>query len=224
MTDTASAPPTSTGSAPSQAVETPKQPQAAAAPAPVESKQPPAETKDAGPSHEDLVKMLDAKDEGEQKPSEPVKYEWKAPEGVTYEPGLLDVFELAAQELGLPQDKAQAVLDKVHEAVAKQTAERFADYEKQWTRSLFDDPTYGAGQPEKFKRANAAANRAIEAFWPKEHAKDLEGAMRMHPGLRKALRSAGERLMSDRLVQGKPVTPEPPVNRATRFFADAKVK
>ena len=224
MTAVASAQPSSPASSTPPVAEAPKTaPVAAPSPAaPAEAKAPEAK-KDAGPSHDELVKMLDTKDEGEAAPAEPIAYEWKAPEGVTYDQGLLDVFEVAAQELQLPQDKAQALLDKVHETVAKQQVERFQEYEKQWTRSLFDDPAYGDGQPEKFKRANAAANRAIEAFWPKEHAKDLEGAMRMHPGLRKALRAAGERLMSDRLVQGKPVTPEPPVNRAKRFFDGAKV-
>lgn len=223
MTAVASVPPTSPASATPPVAEQPKAaPVAAPAPAaPAEAK--PAEAKkDAGPSHDELVKMIDAKDEGEAAPAEPVKYEWKAPEGVTYEQGLLDVFELAAKELQLPQDKAQAVLDKVHEAVAKQTVERFQEYEKQWTRSLFDDPTYGDGQPEKFKRANAIVNRALEAFWPKEHAKEIEGAMRMNPALRKAFHAVGVKTMPDRLFQGKPVTPEPPKDRAKSFYDSAK--
>lgn len=227
MTDTASAQPTSQASATPPVAEPQKALQTASTEkvAPDSGKTDAAEPKkDAGPSHEDLVKMLDAKDEpGEPaEPAEPIKYEWKAPEGVTYEPGLIEVFEAAAQELQLPQDKAQAVLDKVHEAIAKQQVARFEQYEKQWTRSLFEDKDYGDGQPEKFKRANAVANRAFEAFWPKEHAKELEGAMRMFPALRKAFHAVGLKTMPDRLFQGKPVTPEPPKDRAKKFYDTAK--
>lgn len=68
-------------------------------------------------------------DDGQKKPDEPKgapeQYaEFKAPEGVTFDTGVIGEFSKAAKELDLPQDKAQQLLDRMGPVMVARSAER----------------------------------------------------------------------------------------------------
>lgn len=92
--------------------------------------------------------IADAKGEA---PTEPVKAaEFKVPDGATFGPKALGAFQATVTELGLPADKAQALLDKVLPASAAEAAElakqQIVEVEKKWADEFRADKDIGGAK------------------------------------------------------------------------------
>lgn len=185
---------------------------AAAAPKPVETK--PMEKARPEPQAASLLEeqpeaMAEPKAETAAKPEEPVregapeKYEWKPPEGVTFDPDMLAKFEKAMRAADVPQAQANEVLGLgASWQLAYQNAEMAALRERAdaWRKESEADPDIGGSKMRETAKAIRAYLQDENVLGP-DGAKDLlavlnETGLANHRGLLKAL-SIGARLNSE---------------------------
>ena len=74
--------------------------------------------------------------EQEKKPEgAPESYDFKAPEGVSFDEGVIGAFSEVAKDLNLPQDAAQKVLDKMAPVIQARQMEQFEAARNQWAEA-----------------------------------------------------------------------------------------
>ena len=129
----------------------PKQPDPAVATPPADSKDAPK--KDAKP---ETPAPLLATDDPAEGSAAPETYEFKAPDGKTYDPTTLALYEVIARDIGLPQDKAQATLDRVVPAIEEKLAAANSDRLQKMAEEVRAHPTLGG--------ANLKAGRLAAAL------------------------------------------------------------
>lgn len=131
----------------------------------------------------------------------PEKYEpFKAPEGVTLDAPVITAFEATAKELGLSQDKAQALIDKVAPAMHKQTVEAVAQVRADMLAAAQADKEIGG---DNFVDSVATAKLAMDAYFAPSFVKFLnESGLGNHPEMIRGLRKAGIPLRPDGWVSG----------------------
>ena len=139
----------------------------------------------------------------------PEKYEFKAPEGTEFDPGILSAFEGAAKEADLSQDAAQKVLDKMAPALAERQAAQIQAVHTQWTEASKADKEFG---DEKLKENLGVAKKTLDEFDPIPAGEkttplrtllDTTG-LGNHPEVLRLLYRAGKAISEDKFVGGKP--------------------
>lgn len=159
---------TATPTPPPTATPTPSAstPPVQAPPAPADAPKP-AETpkaSDAKPAETPRASLIaDAKGEA---PAEPAKaVEFKIPDGTAFGPKALGEFKSAVDALGIPADKAQALLDKVLPASAAEAAEsakkQIAEVEQKWADEFRADKVIGGA---KFDASMKKIGYVIDKF------------------------------------------------------------
>ena len=131
----------------------------------------------------------------------PEKYEaFAVPDGVVIDAPTMQAFEASARELGLPQDKAQALIDKVAPAMKAQGEAAFATMKTDMLAAAKADAEIGG---EKFDESVATAKLAIETYFTPNFAKFLnESGLGNHPEMIRGLRKAGLPLKQDGHIAG----------------------
>lgn len=147
------------------------------------------------------------------KPTAPEQYEFKAPEGVKLDDAVVAEFSAVAKELGLPQDAAQKVIDKLAPKIAAQNAQAFEAAIKSasdsWINAAKSDKEFGG---EKLSENLAVAKKALDRFGTPELRK-LLGAydpttnpqgtgLGNHPEIIRAFTRAGRAISEDKFVAG----------------------
>ena len=136
----------------------------------------------------------------------PEKYDFKVPEGVVLEADVLSEFEKVAKEdLKLPQDKAQKLIDvavKHANALAEKQRKMWDDTRKAWAEEIKTDAEYGGA---KFGETIERAQRTITRFFGPKFSEFLDSTgygdnAELIRGLAKIDRVTGE----DKVVDGKP--------------------
>lgn len=147
-----------------------------------------------------------AKTEGGQQQQEkkpegaPEKYEFKAPEGVTFDPAVIGAFSEVAKELNLPQDQAQKVLDKMAPVIAARQVEQLQAARIEWAEAAKVDKEFGG---EKLAENLAVAKKALNAFGTPELRMLLEeSGLGNHPEVIRVFYRAGKVISEDRFVAG----------------------
>jgi hypothetical protein len=143
------------------------------------------------------------KTEGEQANPQgtPEAYEFKAPEGRQFDPKVLEGFSEAAKELNLPQEAAQAILDKIAPALAAKQEEALANVREQWQNDSKADKEFGG---DKLTENLALAKKAIDTFGTPELRTLLdETGLGNHPELIRAFVRAGKAISEDGFVPGR---------------------
>lgn len=142
----------------------------------------------------------------EQKPVEAkaVSYEFKAPEGMSWDPAAVKVFGEVSREVGLSQDAAQKVLDKIAPVLAERQSQRIEELKQQTVASWADqaraDKEIGG---DKLTANLAIAKKAVERFGTPELSRLLnETGLGNHPELIRAFWKAGQAISEDRFVAG----------------------
>lgn len=149
-------------------------------------------------------------DDGQKKPDEPKgapeQYaEFKAPEGVTFDTGVIGEFSKAAKELDLPQDKAQQLLDRMGPVMVARSAERLIAARQEWVGQVQADKEIGG---DKLPENLAAAKKALDTFGtPELRTLLIETGLGDHPEMIRAFVRAGKAISEDTLAVGgkKPV-------------------
>ena len=154
----------------------------------------------------------------------PIEYEFKLPDGLKLDEEILGQFKAQAQELKLPADKAQALVDmgtksvqKVMESVIEADKARRAG----WAAEAEADPEFGG---PKFKENLAVAKGAIEQLSPELNGFLDETGLGNHPKMIQFAFKVGKLLKQDGLVLGNPGdTPKPKAtDHAKRLYPDLK--
>ncbi len=147
----------------------------------------------------------------------PEKYEFKFPEGVAVDAGLLGKFEPLAKEWGLTQAKAQQLIDLYAansvDIVAKQEAALEAQ-RKEWREAV---------QAEKGSAENIGlANKALAHFAkadPKVNDLFKGSWLGDHPSVIKVLAEAGKLLLEHKMIDGRSEdAPAAPVSMANAMY------
>lgn len=134
----------------------------------------------------------------------PESYEFKAPEGITLDAAVIGEFSTVAKELGLTQDAAQSIVEKlapkIAERTAAQQAEAFANYRAELATQAKADKEFGG---DKFDANLAVAKKALNAFGTPELHKLLnDSGLGDHPEIIRAFYRAGKSISEDSFVPG----------------------
>lgn len=152
--------------------------------------------------------------ETETKPDgPPERYEFAAPEGQSYTPSVIEAYSEVAKEIGLTQESAQKVLDRVSPAmVAAQQAQLAAAF-KQWETDARADQEIGG---DKFDANLGIANKALDDLGTPELRGLLkESGLGSHPEVLRFFYRAGKAISEDTRVVtgGQRATPPDPAKR-----------
>jgi hypothetical protein len=145
--------------------------------------------------------------EGEQaKPQgAPEKYEFKAPEGTTFDDAALGAYSEVAKELNLSQEAAQKVIDKVAPVIQARQAEQIEAMRTAWAQSAMSDKEFGG---DKLPENIATAKKALETFGTPGLTNLLnETGLGNHPEVIRAFYRAGKAISEDKFVGGKGAPP-----------------
>ncbi|MEC5161716.1 MULTISPECIES: hypothetical protein [unclassified Janthinobacterium] len=142
----------------------------------------------------------DAAPKAADKPTAPEKYEFKAVDGAEFDPAVLGEFEGVAKELGLSQDAAQNVLDKMGPQIAKAQLARIEQAKTQWADSAKTDKEFGG---EKFAENLSVAKKALDAFGTPALTQLLnDSGLGNHPEVIRMLYKAGQKISGSSFVTG----------------------
>lgn len=156
------------------------------------------------PKAEERTATPDAKASGETetKPDGPPdRYEFQAPEGQSYTPSVIDAYSEVAKEIGLSQESAQKVLDRVSPAMAAAQQAQLAAAFKQWEADARADQEFGG---DKFDANLGIANKALDELGTPELRGLLkESGLGSHPEVLRFFYRAGKAISEDtRTVTG----------------------
>ncbi len=221
----ASAAPAAAPAAPPSSTAAPAQtPAAATSEKPIAAAASPEPSKPAEPPKRPDSLIPDPAAEG-AKPAEagaPEKYEFKAPEGVTLDPGALGEFETFAKEKNLSQDMAQSLLDRHVAEIKKQTEGIYNSWfetQKGWQAEIIADKNIGG---DKLPASKAAIGRVLNFLGPVEgkafrEALDFTGAGN-NPAVFRGLVKLAERFSEGTSVKGNPTTAALPKTAASVLY------
>lgn len=154
-----------------------------------------------------------ATDDAQAKTGAPESYEFKAPEGVTLQDAVVAEFSTVAKELGLSQEAAQKVIDKLAPTLAKQNATALnaamESANAEWVKATQTDKDIGG---EKLNENLSLARKALDRFGTPElgkllgrfHPKEnpMGTGLGNHPEIIRAFVKAGRAISEDKFVPG----------------------
>jgi len=146
-------------------------------------------------------------DKGEQKPGAPEKYEFKAPDGVTLNPEVIAEFSTIAKELGLPQDAAQKVIDKLAPKLAAvntaQAKDAITRMKTEWSNAAKADKELVGQDGKQFDASLAVAKKGLGAFGTPALNKLLaDTGLGNHPEVIRMFAKVGKLVREDQPVAG----------------------
>ncbi len=150
------------------------------------------------------TKTEEVKTEAVKVEGAPETYTFKAPEGVTLDDSTMLEFSTVAKELGLPQDAAQKLIDKLAPKIADLSAnaqkDAIANLQAEWTTSTKADKEFGG---DKLDVNLSVAKKALDAFGTPELRTLLnETGLGNHPEIIRAFYRAGKTISEDSFVKG----------------------
>jgi len=145
----------------------------------------------------------DAKD-GDKPAGAPEKYEFKAPEGTTFDPVLLGEFESVARDLNMTNEAAQKLVEtmgpKVTAQVVAAQQAQFQQMNNGWIEATKTDKEFGG---DKLTENLAVAKKALDATATPELRTLLnETGLGNHPEVIRHFLKIGKALSEDGFVPG----------------------
>ena len=161
----------------------------------------PTATEAAPESQAAATEATEAPAEAEKPQGAPEAYEFKAPDGREFDPKVLEGFSEAAKELNLPQEAAQAMLDKIAPALAAKQEQALNETRAKWETDAKADKEFGG---DKLTENLALAKKAIETFGSPELRTLLdETGLGSHPEFIRVFVRAGKAISEDGFVAGR---------------------
>lgn len=149
----------------------------------------------------------------------PEKYDFKTPEGVTFDGELVGEFEGIAKELGLSQANAQKVTDigaKMAQKFQSKQAEAMQQLSTEWVDAATTDKEFGG---DKLTENLAVAQKALTAFGTPELRGLLEqSGLGNNPEVIRFMYRAGMAISEDKLVTGGARSTSSGQSQAQRLF------
>ncbi len=168
----------------------------------------PASDAAAKPAGTDAAAGEAKTEEAKPERAAPEAYEFKAPEGVELNPALLGEFEGLARELNMPQNEAQAIVErmtpKIQARMQAQQVEIMAQARADWLQQIEADAEIG-GAAKQASQASAA--KALHQFGTPELRVLLkDSGLEAHPEVVRFFSRAGKAISEDSFVSGRPPT------------------
>lgn len=168
----------------------------------------PASDAAAKPAGTDAAAGEAKTEEAKPERAAPEAYEFKAPEGVELNPALLGEFEGLARELNMPQNEAQAIVErmtpKIQARMQAQQIEIMAQARADWLQQIESDAEIG-GAAKQASQASAA--KALHQFGTTElRALLKDSGLEAHPEVVRFFSRAGKAISEDSFVSGRPPT------------------
>lgn len=136
-------------------------------------------------------------DEGADKTA-PEKYEFKAPEGQEFDTEVIGAFSEVAKELGLSQEAAQKVVDKMAMKLAERQQGTIEAVRNEWADTARNDKEFGG---EKLNENLAVAKKALDSFGtPELRALLNESGLGNNPEVIRFMFRAGKAISEDKYV------------------------
>jgi len=146
----------------------------------------------------------------------PESYSFVAPEGQEYDAVILASYSEVAKSLDLPQDKAQAMLEKMSPVIAARQSEQLAAAQAGWLDSAKSDKEYGG---DKLPQSLAVAQKAMEAFATPELKSLFEATgLGNHPEIVRFMVRAGNAISEDKHISGRNSGAAPAQTMAQRMY------
>jgi hypothetical protein len=149
----------------------------------------------------------------------PEKYEFKAPDGVTFDADAMGEFEGLAREFKLTQEEAQKVADLGPKMMAKWQAKQAEGHQTvsaEWAQSAKADKEFGG---DKLTESLGSAKKALDAFATPELRSLLnDSGLGNHPEVIRFMVRAGKAISGDRMVTGGANTGSAPATAAQRMY------
>lgn len=163
----------------------------------------PASTTDAT-NPQSTPKVTDSTDDKSSDNVTPDTYEFKVPEGAKLPDAVMDELSLVARELGLSQESAQKLVDKLSPAIANETAQQQAAQLQAYKTELETlskaDKEFGG---DKLNENLAVAKKAMDAFGTPALRELLDvSGLGNHPEVIRAFYRAGKSISVDKFVTG----------------------
>lgn len=131
----------------------------------------------------------------------PEKYEFTAPDGVTYDAAVLGAFSEVAKDLNLSQEAAQKVLDKMAPVMNQRQADQIEAFRTEWADAAKADREYGG---DKLAENLGHAKKALDTFGTPELRKLLDDTgLGNHPEVVRVFVRAGKAISEDGFVAGR---------------------
>ena len=147
-------------------------------------------------------------------PKAPEAYEFKVPEGRTFDAEVMASYSQVAKELNLSQESAQRLLDAVGPKMAERQMAMIEATRNGWADSSKSDREFGG---EKLSENLGVAKKALDAFGTAELRTLLnETGLGNHPELIRFMFRAGKAISEDRMVSGAATQ----AKQGPRSFAD----
>ena len=135
---------------------------------------------------------------GDKATAAPEKYEFKAPEGREFDPDVIGAFSDVAKELGLSQEDASKVVDKMSEKLAERQQAKIESVHKEWVDASKTDKEFGG---EKLSENLAVAKKALDSFGtPELRALLNESGLGNNPEVIRFMYRAGKAISEDTYV------------------------
>ena len=155
----------------------------------------------------------------EAKPTAPETYEFKAPEGRTFDSEVIAEYSKVAKELNLSQEAAQRVLDSVGPKLAERQAAQIEAIRNGWADSSKADKEFGG---EKLSENLGVAKRALDQFGTSELRALLnESGLGNHPEVIRFMYRAGKAISEDKVITGTASAAKPNGPKSFADLADA---
>ena len=133
-------------------------------------------------------------------PKAPEAYEFKVPEGRTFDPEVMTAYSQVAKELNLSQEAAQRLLDAVGPKMAERQVAQIEAVRNGWAESSKTDREFGG---EKLSENLSVAKKALDQFGTAELRSLLnESGLGNHPEVIRFMYRAGKAISEDRIVTG----------------------
>ncbi len=130
----------------------------------------------------------------------PEQYEFKAPEGREYDPGVLQAYSEVAKELNLPQEAAQKMIDKIAPLIEARQVEQIQSVKNDWAEAAKVDQEFGG---EKLNENLAVAKKALDKFGsPQLRTLLEESGLGNNPEVIRFMYRAGKAISEDTFVGG----------------------
>lgn len=152
-------------------------------------------------------------------PKAPEAYEFKVPEGRTFDPEVMTAYSEVAKELNLSQEAAQRLLDAVGPKMAERQLAQVEAVRMGWAESSKTDREFGG---EKLSENLSVAKKALDQFGTAELRSLLnESGLGNHPEVIRFMFRAGKAISEDRMVTGAAAQAKPSGPRSFADLADA---
>lgn len=131
----------------------------------------------------------------------PERYEFKQPEGRSFDAEVMSTFGEVAKSVGLSQDKAQTLLDKLAPVMEQRQSARLESERAAWVKSVKSDKEIGG---DKFAESLQVAQKALKSFGSPELTKLLnDSGLGDHPDVIRFFHKVGKSISEDGMVSGR---------------------